>query len=468
MSETAALLLVRSPFPRLRLLRQGVGTAHSNMGLAAFVVYLATSLAQYNSGRVGNFDLGIFSQAAAQWSSGHLPSSAIRELNPLLGDHFSPITLVFGLGWFIWPDPRSLLVVQAAALALGVALICQFAIRRLGRTRGVCVALSLAMSEGIASASTFDVHEVALAVPIMALLLIALCDQRWGLLVASSILLLLVKEDLGLTVLAAAGVWWWLTKKTRQAIILGGIGIAGFFIANIVIVVYNPEHQSPYLYFFGSGGPSSANRLTGPDWFSSAHLAAPILFVAMAGVVGTRSPIAVLAIPTFLWRLLADNPNYWSTSFHYDALLAPIAAVALIDVLRRAACKNWRSVVIAGGLLFSVNQGAHTFAATHVLTSAVWRASPMVTSIRQLADIIPDGTSIAAGNFVGPQLVSRFDVRKLKVGTQPVVQWAMFDKSDAEFGPSLTNWLVELRSRPDVQVWECRQVALVRFSQVSS
>ena len=52
------------------------------------------------------------------------------------------------------------------------------------------------------------------------------------------------------------------------------------------------------------------------------------LLLAVAGVIGIRSPIMVLMVPTLLWRFAGNVPYYWGWEWHYSAILMPIAAIA--------------------------------------------------------------------------------------------------------------------------------------------
>src|SRR6185312_8686632 len=91
----------------------------------------AIGLVRYDTGRSGNYDLGIFAQAAQRWSQGRLPGSAIRGVDTLFADHFSPITIVFGAAWAVWSDPRALIITQALALAAAVFILGVACFRRL-------------------------------------------------------------------------------------------------------------------------------------------------------------------------------------------------------------------------------------------------------------------------------------------------------------------------------------------------
>ena len=71
------------------------------------------------TGRAGNYDLGIFAQAAQSWAAGRLPGSGIRSLDNLFADHFSPVTLLYGIGWLAWPEAGATWLAGTDALAAG-------------------------------------------------------------------------------------------------------------------------------------------------------------------------------------------------------------------------------------------------------------------------------------------------------------------------------------------------------------
>ena len=62
------------------------------IGLGAFLVYAATSLARF-ARMYARIDLAIFTQAAQQHGHGHLPWSYLTAVGSLdmLGNHISPV-----------------------------------------------------------------------------------------------------------------------------------------------------------------------------------------------------------------------------------------------------------------------------------------------------------------------------------------------------------------------------------------
>ena len=300
---------------------------------AAFFAVLA--LGRWNAGNSADYDLGIFAQGADAWSRGHWPVSHIRGLS-LLGDHFSPILASWGVVWRIWPTPPALLITQSVLLGAALGVIVGYARRRAGWKIALVVAAVGIFSRAVLTTAMFDVHEVAYAGIAVAVLCIALLQHRFGWAVVASVWLVLTKEDLGLTVFAAGVCWWWVYRGEgwRRPLILAGIGIAGVIVAMLVIGAFAPGSGTGYLAYFGIG---TSTKLPVPENHSlSAQRLLPVLmYVVLALVIGVRSKLTVLAIPTLLWRGVSSNIHYWALDFHYDLILWPIGLLAFVDVAGR-------------------------------------------------------------------------------------------------------------------------------------
>ena len=76
--------------------------------------------------------------------------------------------------------------------------------------------------------------------------------------------------------------------------------------------------------------PSLWDILTTP----SVKLVTLLVLVAGAGLVGTASPWFALVLPTLAWRFAGSVETYYVwDSWHYNAVLVPIAACSLLDVI---------------------------------------------------------------------------------------------------------------------------------------
>src|SRR5205814_145594 len=121
----------------------------------------------------------------------------------LLGDHFHPLIAVWAPLYWIWDDPRALLLLQAALFAASVVPVVRLAERRIGGRRALVVGLVYGLSWQLQQAVQFDVHEIALAVPLIAVVIDAIDRRSWRIVVLCCVLLLGVREDMGAFVVVA-------------------------------------------------------------------------------------------------------------------------------------------------------------------------------------------------------------------------------------------------------------------------
>src|SRR4029079_13236042 len=77
------------------------------------------------------YDLAIFDQAVWHMSRGAAPASTISGHANILGDHFYPILALFAPLYWITPRPETLIIAQAALVALSIVPVFLFARSRL-------------------------------------------------------------------------------------------------------------------------------------------------------------------------------------------------------------------------------------------------------------------------------------------------------------------------------------------------
>lgn len=388
---------------------------------AAAALYLWLGLVRYASGSSGNYDLGIFTQAAQGWAGGVGPYSEIKG-GSLFGDHFSPITVMFGVAYAGWQDPRALILTQASMLALTVGILVQFAATRLSSLDATLVAVLTVVASPFVSAAAFDVHETGLGAPLVAWLCVSLAQRRFAQCMTAAVLCLTVKEDLGLLVLMAGLAWWLLHGGTRrQSMLLGGVGLLGFVVANVVIVSVNAGGESPYLRFLLGASPSPDLAASQPGWERFVPL---LISLGLTGAA-LRRPVLLLAVPTLAWRMLSSNPHYWSYKFHYDAILLPIAIVVLVEVLQSASAR--RRVVA-----FAVAIAASIPGVVRIVTLEPWEVnvasvSTEQRSAEQLGKKVPRGAVIVTSQRLGLPLIDTHRVKLLDPGHPTPAQWALVD-----------------------------------------
>ncbi|MFF0298462.1 DUF2079 domain-containing protein [Kitasatospora sp. NPDC004614] len=397
--------------------------------------HLALSLPKHWRMQTTGFDLGIFEEAVRGYAYFERPVVTLKGAGFVqLGDHFSPALAVLAPFYRLWPAPETLLVAQALLLALSVVPVTGLAVQWLGKARGVLAGLAYGLSWGLWQASGFDFHEIALSVPLLACATVALARGRWRAAVCWALPLLLIKEDQGL-LLAGVGGYVLLVGRRR------GLGVATLAAAALgtllTVLVLIPAANPIGTYAYGAtaapGGGDPFSRLLLPTdkWWTLAALLAPTLLLAL------RSPLALLTVLPLAARYWSSNPVYWSTGWHYNAVLMPIIFVAALDGLRRL--PGLPSLRYAPAVML-------TIALLAAPIPDLSRRSPDVLTARQVLATVPDGARVAAANRLAPQLTSRCTVSLFPFLTFPADTGSTYfspDGRDPLFRP-VAEWAATL------------------------
>ena len=415
------------------------------LAVGLFALYATVSIRRHQRMLSTGFDLGIVEQAVRSYAEGNPPVVEVRGPGAnLFGDHFTPLFAVLAPVYKVFPSPVTLLVVQALLLALAVLPIAAYAQRTLGRPAAVVVGLGYGLSWGIAQAVGFDVHDVMFAVPLVAFSAVALAERRLVAAAAWALPLLLVKEDLGLTVAAVGGLITWLgSRRLGLATALAGLG--GTALAVLWILPANtPEGTFSAWWDAHRGGGATQGlseqleRVTVGLFEHEPKVVLLILLVAPTAMVALRSPLLLLVLPTLAWRLTSDNPLYWGTGFHYSAVLMPIVFVAFVDALRRLADRQGESRISEALVISAVVTAllAPAYPLWTAVSPSTWQYDQRISDAHAVLDQIPDDVVVAASNRLVPQLADRTLVSVFGyAASRPNPEWIVVDQG----GPTV-NW----------------------------
>ncbi|WP_405933842.1 DUF2079 domain-containing protein [Streptomyces sp. NBC_00827] len=375
-----------------------------------FTAYAALSVCRYRHLATRSWDLGIFEQAVRAYA--HLQTPVADLKGPgfnILGDHFSPVIALLAPAYRLFPTPVTLLVAQAALFALSAVPVTRAAAGLLGRARGLALGAAYGLSWGIQRAVDFDFHEICFAVPLIAFSLEAVLTHRWQRALLWALPLVLVKEDLGLTLAAIALVVALRARRPSPRAALYALAVAAFGVLaaaltfTVLIPAFNTTDSYEYWDKVG-GGP-----LTGIG--AKLHTLAWLL-IPTTGLLALRSPLLLAALPTLTWRFLSSDEHYWGTDWHYSAVLMPVFALALADSLARTrySPRPWlRS--------YALHLPAASVAAALALTTTLplsvltepdaYRKPARVSAVERMLALIPDGASVEANTGPGSRLTSR-------------------------------------------------------------
>ena len=204
-----------------------------------------------------DFDLAIADQAV--WHYSHLTSPEITTISPpvsMLGDHFSPILIGLSPLYWLWSDPRMLLIAQGALIAASIVPVFLFARPRMGRLGAYLLAAAYALFWGISAGVGYQFHELAFAPLLIALCILFADRSQWTAYFISLGALLLVKENMA--VLAVfLGLWLISGREVRRGAITVAVGLAWYFLAvNVLLPAFAGHAYTHWTYGdFGTERP---------------------------------------------------------------------------------------------------------------------------------------------------------------------------------------------------------------------
>jgi uncharacterized membrane protein len=417
------------------------------MALVFAALYATISVARFERLATQSFDLGIFEQAIRHYASLQAPIVDIEGAgHNFLGDHWNPAIAVFAPFYRLFPGPVTLLVGQALVIAVAVVPITRAGMRHLGRWSGVAVGLAFGMSYGIQAAVDFDFHEVCLAVPLLAFALEAFLARRWPVVVAWAAPLVLVKEDLGLTV-AALGIVLVLVGARRWGLGLAAFGLASAALTfRVLIPAFAPEggrtRLSEVTGQWGTGESLTQRVLSLPlDVLTPGPRAVTVfLLLVVTAFLCLRSPLMILVLPTLAWRFISTNPFHWGQLFHYDLILMPIVFAALIDGVVRARRDRWQplpgyvraapALSLFIGLVFCA-----PIALGDLVSPVTYRSSPRRPAAELILSRIPNSATVETDYGMMAQLTSRARVFRIGHAAPVVPDFVLIDAPTSEYPP---------------------------------
>ncbi|WP_312395663.1 DUF2079 domain-containing protein [Kocuria sp.] len=458
------------------------------MGVVFTLLYTLFSLTQWHQWEVPSWDNAIFTQLLQSYAAGQPPVVNIKghDFN-LLGDHFHPLLAVLAPGYWLFPSALTPMILQDILLGWSVGVVSWCAARALRPAPAAAVAVAYGLSFGLQGAVAVQFHEIALAVPLLALSVCALRERRWPSAALWAAPVALVKEDLGMTVAAVGAVMvghalrptarvsvLWvhrvyeptgrvtgggpaassakelvtaLSRTSQQPAVLGallmawGIGVS-LLAVWVILPGLNPNDAFAYADKLDVAGilrdPAAAViTLFVPDQ----KLGTWLLTLAAGALVAVRSPLVLIALPTLAWRMLSPNDGYWGPGWHYNAVIMPIVFIAVIDAVVRLRAAGTRSraaraaaelgpwVALVVALAVATQQPL-----AHLVTGEAWRQDPRADVKDATVRAVPEGASVATDLTLINGLVSRADVHWIGNTHDPAPDFVVIDREGGAWG----------------------------------
>ena len=361
------------------------------------------------------YDFGLYDQGVWLLSQGKAPFVTLMGRN-LFGDHTSFILLpLVPLYWFI-NSTGLLFVVQAMALGVGALPIWKVARRLLGAPPLACVAVVAYLAHpALTYTGRENFHPDAVLAPLIGWAIYGALGQRWVQYSVAVILILSVKEDTALFVMAL-GLWVALRRDRHIGVItlLGSLWFAIIMLfammRGIVGVPYRNEWRLP----FGGFGGLVRTTLRRPDKLIRhiiagerplyvLQLLAPVAFIALL-----RPEIALLGTLPLLSNLVS---TFWYQSqieYHYAVQFVPIVVIGAMYAISRVAehARVWLvSLVLVGSLGSAWVWSPLPFMRTQMATRS--QSHPSVAAAHEAIDEIPNDAVVAAFHTLTAHMARR-------------------------------------------------------------
>lgn len=403
----------------------------------------------YNNFISTAYDLGIFDQAIRQYALFKEPLVAIKGLNfNILGDHFHPIIITLTPLYWIWADPRMLGIVTALLLVIPIFPIYFFAKKRFGTLFSTIISIVYSLWWTNISLLNSGFHEIVFAAPIIAFIIWALDIKRYPIVITMSLILLLVREDMGITVVMVAIILA-IQKKYKLAIFLGLTGIITFLlVTKLFIPHFSTQQKFAYWEYTALGTTMSATilfMLTNPLETLSMMFNQPqkrLLWIATflpTGLLAFGSSYLLLALPIFFSKIFNDRENLWGIYYQYNVIFGAIIIMASIDTLSRITPffqKNISKKIVVSFCILSL-ASTYYFSYPQIIDKITKQQD--LISFTTATALIPPHTCVEASEELSIRLLkNNYVAPPGKMGD--LANWAIFDLSKEEItGPEVPN-----------------------------
>ena len=325
-----------------------------------FVVFGALALLKFYALHFGYRDSGLYSEAVMNTLRGRFLHTNYYG-GCYLGDHVSPILVAFCPIMALFPSAGTMLLVQAAALALGAPAVYRIARRALdSRLAGLLLAFGYLLNpvtDHLNFAHVWGFHVVTLAVPLLLWALDALLDGKDVRFFVLLFLALCCKEDVGVATFVLWPFIFFSLKRRKLALIVAVVGLAWAVVALKVVspMFWGADYRYVSLRWGHLGKSTPEVLLNAPVEFLRVlpktnrlafllHLVAPLAFAPLGAFW------ALLAfLPQAALLMISQTERFYSIMCQTTATLLPALFLAAVWAIKIQADRLGRRPEAWGG-----------------------------------------------------------------------------------------------------------------------
>lgn len=432
------------------LLKLNPYTLLLNLGIIFYSIYfLYYTIKRHDAFLSGRFDLGNMSQTV--WNTLHgrfllLTNPDGIEQISRLGIHTDFFLAFLTPFYFLWSDPKMLLIIQTLVVASGAFFV--FEIGKLilkNEKLSLLFAFSYLLNFWIQEQTIFDFHAVTFATTFLLATFYFMLKKRYFLFSVFLILSVLTKENVFL-VAGFFGLYFiFKGKKILAGAFLTAVSFGIVFYLMNTLIPHARGNVHFALTYYSYIGDSSLgifrNLLLKPQLivhqlFSLSTIDYFHKLFFPTGYLSLLSPLyLIFALPDIAINLLSSNINLRSQGFHYGAIIIPFIYISSIYTSRK--------------IIQKYNNKAEVFLFYYLLTFtilSVYFYSPLpgmrfsdnlpftaidYQRIRSYLSIIPETASVSASNSIGAHLSNREKIYVVPNGIKTADYVVLYDEKQS-------------------------------------
>lgn len=417
------------------------------------IVFSAICLWKYGIFGYDAMDLAIFNQVFWNTSHGRLFVMSIHP-HSYLGDHAGIIILPLSLLYALFRDPRTLLVLQTAALAAAAYPVWLIAERRFRGAQGLwrlaplIFGLAWLANPLVHNINLFEFHLLPFALVPLLFAYLAYDDGRKIRFILLALLAMLVREDVAMVV-AGFGIlaaierksWWW-------RVVPIALGAAWFAGALALISRFTADGGYKFAVYYAWLGGTPTEMAANAALHPLKVLAHLISLGNLEMLLGFGLPLLFLPYLSPAYLVLAAGPfaqiilgsaggSSVVLETHYSTLFLPALFIAAISALERESRRKRREVALGLLVVTSLYAALVMGPLPHALARmADSRDKGDAEAAQRILSAIPPDAPVAACYRLLPQLSSRESVysnRYLFLGVRQFATGPYETPDDIEF-----------------------------------
>jgi uncharacterized membrane protein len=401
------------------------------LGILIFIYILYFTFAsflKYDNFYAGRYDLGNMDQTVWNTINGRIFQTSTEGGSVIsrLSFHADFILILLSPFYLLWPNPKTLLLIQTIILALGAIFVFLIA-KEILKSKNLALAFGFLylMNPLLQFTNLYDFHAVALASTFLLTSFYFLIRKRYSLMTIFLILSGICKEQIW--IITAIFGFPLLFQKIKSVKILGvstiifSIGIFIYLIKYAIPQNLGTQHFAlAYYSDFGSSPLQViSNIIISPQKTLSIILEGGRLeylrqIFLPVGFMPIFSPIfLIFAVPDLLINLLSNNSGLRQIYYQYNATINPFIFISSIFAVKNIAkwfpkiSKHYAIIYLLIFTLYSAYFLGPLPGARNPGTDMFFKPQKNKVAIENLLTKIPGKYSVAATNNLGSHLSHR-------------------------------------------------------------